>query len=231
MSDFWTLAAELQKVTSTQSEAEALFSLGILHKANEPYDVRADSEWWRGGAETYAYRFWVKPGMREESGFILKACVSGDLSLSLNETVQKWVARRSLLRNHGISTPHLLYVGHAQLIEELIPHKLSDYIVSHREHNSKVLSQMVYYAATLARLGFVPVDPFGDLRTRDGDLVVVDFGEDLGPSQIGVSERSDIWEQFLKTAREWKLLRHGYFPSELYQLFVASSSSDVSTSA
>lgn len=218
----WTLAGELCKLSGRDTEAEALFTLGLIPSITLPYKVRVDSESWvREGLETYNLRFWISVNDECERAYIMRACIVPDIWRGLDAVVADWIARRELLEQNGISVPRLFVAAHAVLIEEFIPWNLQEYLAANHAARRVGLSMLLDYAATLARLGFAPLDAFSALRTHGDDLVVVNYGQDLGPPGMITGSRSDMWQSFLEVAEAWELLPHGSFPATLYQQFMA----------
>lgn len=220
-SDQWTLERELCKLTRTQTEREALFQLKLISSISMEYQIRTDVDWERGGEETYIYRFWVRRE-GQESGYIIKACVTLDLERGVEGTIQEWIQRRNLLVSNDINVPHLVYAGQGLIIEELIPWPLLDRMQNHPTTIPQILPLLVDYAATLSRLGFAAVDGFTDLRTRGSDLVVVDFGEDLGPPHMTAGPNLTLLQSLEAT-----LLRSGIIsqklPENLRQWYFAAT--------
>jgi hypothetical protein len=221
-SDEWTLERELCKLTGSQTEREALFQLKLLPSVSKEYQVRTDVDWERGGDETYIYRFWIR-SEGQESGYIIKACVTLDLERGIEGTILEWVSRRNVLMSNNISVPQLVYAGQGLIIEELIPWSLLDRMRSNPSTITQILPLLVDYAATLSRLGFAPIDGFTDLRTRGSDLVVIDFGEDLGPPYMTSVPNLDLLKYLEET-----LLRSGIIsqrlPANFRQWYFAASS-------
>ena len=221
-SDEWTLERELCKLTGSQTESEALFQLKLLPSVSTEYQVRTDVDWERGGEETYIYRFWIRRE-GQESGYIIKACVTLDLERGIEGTIQEWLSRRNVLMSNDINVPHLVYAGQGLVIEELIPWSLLDRMRSNPSTITQILPLLVDYTATLSKLGFAPIDGFTDLRTRGSDVVVVDFGEDLGPPHMTAGSNLGLLNSLEET-----LLRTGIItqrlPANLRQWYFDASS-------
>lgn len=201
----WTLEGELRKVTGAASEAEALLALNIIPDFNITYQIRSDKDWTRGGAETYIFRFWVSTPGHGEKGYIIKACVSFNIALGIEGVINEWLSRRRLLSQSGVTVPNLVYAGHGVIIEELIPWELREYLRDKPQALGQLFPLMVDYAAVLSKWGFAPVDGFYDLRTRGMDVVVIDFGEDLGPPRLIEGPNTNLFETLLKVLEQWGL--------------------------
>jgi hypothetical protein len=78
-------------------------------------------------------------------------------------------------------------------------------------------------AGILVRLGFSPINPFTDLRSRGSDVVMIDFGEDLGPEGRGSSGRSEIFTMLLKTLDQWGIEVDSNTCCNMQHVFMASS--------
>ena len=56
----WSLEKELLKLSQKNSLADAIYSLNLLPKDEKFISLdESESEWTRGGAETYIYKFFV----------------------------------------------------------------------------------------------------------------------------------------------------------------------------
>jgi hypothetical protein len=154
--------------------------LGII---SEPVPEAVFEEvqgWTREGAETFTYRFRVlSPGPPKD--VLLKAIVAFSTARSLTEISHEWVRRRQLLENGGIRTPALYRAQGALLVEQFIPHKLSEFLRRGSPPPKGLIDQVVQFAATLESCGFCPVAPFHGLRTDGENVFAVDFGQDIGP--------------------------------------------------
>lgn len=199
----WSLLGELQKLTGASSEAEALFELGIIPDIGISYKLRTDSNWQRGGAETYIYRFWVSVKQNIETGYIIKACVSPNVFLGIEGVIKEWLSRRELLSQNGVKVPKLFFAGQGVIIEEFIPWELRQYIKSNPDSLKILLPSIINYVETISQLGFAPIDCFTDLRTRGNDVVVIDFGEDMGPPRMVQDPSVMLYDDLLKVLHNW----------------------------
>lgn len=179
----WTLESELAKLTGTKNWSEAFVSTGLADQNGEITLLRSQDEWERGGAETFVYRFWTVDGAGVESAHILKACVPG-IGVPLEKVLAEWMNRRSQLEAEGASVPRLYTFAHGLIWEELLPLRLEAALA--RVSNAKaaaLLTQLATTLNTMLQLRFDPVDPTYDLWSRGDDVVIIDFGQDLGPSR------------------------------------------------
>jgi hypothetical protein len=201
-SNQWSLAAELQRVAGVEGVATALHALGLISRSESSYRlVGADGQWVRGGAESYIFRFQVDEDIAVKD-VMIKACVAFGPGGRLSEILERWVQRRNLLRANGIATPQLYGYGHGVLIEEYVPHSLGEALCSASSNRKELLSGLAIYAAALSKLGFAPIGPFEDLRSRGRDVVVVDFGEDLGPPGVSNTARPEMFQMLATYMRK-----------------------------
>jgi hypothetical protein len=158
--------------------------LGVISEPAPDVVIEQVQDWTRGGDETYIYRFRVVlPGRVED--LLLKAIVAFSLTKPLTEIADEWVARRRLLATEGIATPTLYCAKRALLMERFIPYNLSDFLRGTPVPPSRLVGQVIRYAAVLDKLGFCALAPFHGLRTDGTDMFAIDFGQDLGPPALG----------------------------------------------
>jgi len=215
----WSLETELTKLTKTRHISAALFHLGIIGDPDSKYTIREQAEWERGGAETYVYRFWVRNQQHREVGYIIKACAVFAPNSRLEKILLEWISRRKVLSENGISTPKLFAYGHGVVLEESIPYSLKENLARSSADSKNLLKDIAFYAGTLSKLGFCPINPFKDLRSRGDDIVVIDFGEDLGPPQVANSPNLDLLDIMLNQFEKWELLLSGDLKDELSGIY------------
>ena len=69
----------------------------------------------------------------------------------------------------------------------------------------RLLSGLAQLAAVISQLGFAPIDLFEDLYSHGEDVVLVDFGESLGPP--GIAEPTNhVFEQLLAALESWHVV-------------------------
>ena len=184
----WTLAGELKQLSGTDDLSGWFHEVGLMPPSDEFLSLETIRDWYRSGAETYSLKFAVmkRAGMRHEC--FMKACVAygGE---PLREIFASWLSRRAVVAESGIATPILYIAGRAILVEEYIPHTLSDVLI-HGGKRSSVVGAIGSTAARLVNVGFAPISSH-DWRSRGNDVVLVDFGQDLG--QCHVDERFSRW--------------------------------------
>jgi hypothetical protein len=194
----WTIEDELKKLSGKATISEAVCSLGLVPGPRKFSEIVPRAEKWvRGGSETYVYPFSVRTEDFELS-LMLKAIVAFSFGGSLEMLLAEWISRRNLLTDEGVVTPKLYYHGNGVILEDFVPNELAD-VVANEGGKSPVVRSFFKYAGILSRLGFVPIDGFSDLRTMGGDVIPVDFGEDLGPARVASSGSTDLF----KPALEW----------------------------
>ena len=160
----------------------------------------------------------------------MKAIVAFSTARSLTEISHEWVARRQLLELGGIRTPTLYRAQGALLVEQFIPHKLSEFLRRGPLATKGLIDQVIQFAATLERCGFCPVAAFHGLRTDGENVFAVDFGQDVGPPAL--TARHD--GRLLRESIRW--LKSNSANSQpiderraraLYALYVAGTGSEV----
>lgn len=145
---------------------------------SEGSSVEIINKWYKGGNESYIFRFSVKDGATGEAAdFIAKACVKLQPTLAMNE----WLERRKVVEQAGINTPRLFTASQGTLIEEYIPLTFKEaHAQADKDTRLSMEADFIKLFVKLRELGFSPAS-FHDLRSRGADLVMIDFGEDLGP--------------------------------------------------
>jgi hypothetical protein len=198
----WSLEGELCRLANAPDLAIALAKLGFAADGQELPRLRTVMDWHRSGAETYSYTFAVSDGSNIERKYRLKACVSWGPNATIEGILQLWILRRSVLAAEDVSVPKLIASGSGLILEEEIPLPVSAALQS--AASEKVLAQLLNVAAAIARLRFLPVNGFADIRSRGDDAVYVDFGSDLGPPNRLVSSPDMIFKQFREQFEIWR---------------------------
>lgn len=167
--------------------AEWLAAVGLLPDQNETFNIVLHDDWRRKGAETYTMDFSIDTE-GQSSRLIAKACIK----LPVSATMGEWQSRRNTISTHGIQTPYLYVCERATLIEEYIPYTLQEaYLGADEDARSRMREELEGVFKTLLCLGFKPHLGGSDFRSRGEDVVLIDFGEDLG----GISERVVFTEE------------------------------------
>ena len=136
--------------------------------------------WHRSGSETYLTTFTLSGDGPNFIQLVLKACTPTSIAIPIDKLLNRWVGRRrDLAVDVGASfVPRLFGFGNGVLLEEYISLSLHE-VVSDRAVLRKALETFVM----VRRLGYDVNLLFGDMRSRGQDVVLVDFGEDLGEAQ------------------------------------------------
>lgn len=153
-----------------------LAEMGLIPGAHTDFEILLHNDWQRLGAETYTMDFSVATADMTTK-LIAKACVK----LPVIETMREWLSRRYMLAEHGIHTPHLFGHDQATLIEEFIPYTLHEaFMLAGEGERTEMKAELETVFKTLFCLGFKPHLSASDFRSRGSDIVIIDFGEDLG---------------------------------------------------
>ena len=217
----WSLEKELCRITPASSLRGALCDLGLTQH-DDMFTIRTDNDWVRGGDETYIYRFWISHEDGRISGYVIKACVAFVPGVSLDSVLREWISRRKLLAKNGVPTPKLVACGRGIVVEELIPYKLKNILVNSSSAPIDILRQLATFAGVLSKLGFEPVDAFHDLRSRGYDVVIVDFGQDLGPPGISKMQDETLYYMLKERLRKWGLISSAELLDNLYDCYLVS---------
>lgn len=173
---------------------KAVTYLGLAPAESE-IEVLPIADWYRAGSETYIFRFLVV-AEKVASSYVLKACVPFAAGITLSEVLQRWVWRRDYCSTIGIKTPALFAARFAEILEEDIPYELAGaFSLSDPHGRQAILDDLGETLAALSQARF-DVISLADLRSHGNDVVMIDFGSDLGdPGQI----RSAVqWEELIE---------------------------------
>jgi len=202
-SSTWSLEGELCKLANEPDPRNALVRLGLIGVGIGGYQLDEIQPWVRSGNETYSYVFAVRAPGTPDRICRFKACVAPPGPHGLDKILGRWLRRRDLLSKMGVSTPTLYGAGQGVLLEEEIPFDIPT-AVRHRETDA-VLNGLIDIASALATLGFSPVSPFSDVRSRGNDAVFVDFGSDLGEPSVAPKGSNAIFNQLLEQLNRWNV--------------------------
>jgi hypothetical protein len=135
---------------------------------------------------------------------ILKACVANNFALRIVETIEYWLAKRKIINDSGITTPKLFAIRDGVLLEEFIPYSLTPQFIADSPNSMMLLSRIALTSGRLQKLAFAPIALFEDLRSRGDDVVIVDFGQDLGfpNTRLAREEPLLLYNQMLKFLSE-----------------------------
>jgi hypothetical protein len=190
----WNIEDELKKLSGATSVKDALTKWGFISPNGGECDLVSSPEgWYRSGAETYLFRFRIR-NADGEIPLILKACIVFAPGRSIDSVLKSWIERRVLLSNHGVITPKLYAWGNGVLLEEEIPLDLVTALKLPGSSLEQLLISLSAVGGVVAALRFSPIGLFSDLRSHGDDVVVVDFGQDLGPPSNTRSDPSQLLE-------------------------------------
>jgi hypothetical protein len=201
----WSLTSQLCGLADTIELREALVALNMLSHDAGDFTITTVEDWHRGGAETFIYRFRIACDGFTCSDYILKACVPFSPATPIEYVLNQWHDRRILLSMHGVRTPTLHAIGNGVLLEEFIPHSISDLIRTYSDRTEPIAQATAHLAGVVARLRFIPTDLFSELRTHGTDSVMIDFGSDLGPPNAAYHTSDAIWTALLRTLSTWNI--------------------------
>jgi len=200
----WSIEQELCEIVGCDDLPVAVRRLNLVSAVATSLGIKEIRDWHRAGAETYQYHFEVSNQSRKTL-CVLKACAAWSPVKSLEQILTDWIDRRLLLKARRIQLPLLYGWGHGVLLEEHIPYRLSDIIGA--GHPNSFLPEIARVAGVLSSLRFAPIEPFQDLRSRGRDVVMIDFGEDLGPPGLSQDalDAATLFDRLLTTLRAWDI--------------------------
>src|SRR5262249_7543189 len=151
-----TLEGELNKLAGRSHLAESLRALGLIELGDSLASLETVADWRRSGAETYGLQFTVAGRSGQRCECFMKACVAYPNGTPLDEIFAEWLSRRALVKELGICTPELYATGPALLVEECIPHTLSEAFAAAYDRNA-LLRAVGSTIAILINAGFAPL--------------------------------------------------------------------------
>jgi hypothetical protein len=158
----------------------------MLASPDSTFSVETVYTWRRLGAESYVMQLSV---LQPESPppqnvtYIAKACISTPITT----TFQEWMRRKSTLENANIPTPHTFAQLPGVTIQEYIPFSLKDVLVNGtREVRRTLTDNLTTTHQQLHGLGFRPLG-LTDARSHGDNVVLIDFGHDLGRESSSAS--------------------------------------------
>ncbi len=141
-----------------------------------PEDVHVITPWYHSGGETYCTDFTVRRRELTEH-LIAKACIK----FSPREAMQEWLGRRRLLETAGIVTPKIQAIDGATIVEEFIPFRFGEaFALAEPDKQAQMRSSFLQTVMRIHEVGFAPLS-LHDVRSHGDDVVLIDFGSDLGP--------------------------------------------------
>lgn len=171
-----SIQGEIDLHRGTYPERQWLFENGLIPSPEAVYEYDLIQDWYRPGAENYILDFRIISG-EQSLRLIAKSCIK----FSASETLQEWISRRRIVSDMGgIEVPKLYSVHSADLIEEYIPFSLGEaYKRADDTRKRNLRLGFIAIFGKLTDLGFSPLS-LHDARSRGDDIVLVDFGFDLG---------------------------------------------------
>jgi hypothetical protein len=148
---------------------------GLINNPAEEFAVEIIDDWQRLGSETYTMHFKLA-SEQGELDLIAKACIK----IPCAETFEEWQQRRRIISDAGITTPVMYDARSATVIEEYVPYSFAEAYAAGDEATREQLKARFSETYTgLISAGFRPMS-LHDVRSHGSDVVIVDFGEDLG---------------------------------------------------
>ena len=170
---------EIQDYSKPDSSKTWLINHGMLSEDTDTYTVNVTKDWNRPGGESFIMQFSIDQTVNNEhyvDEYISKACIK----IPCAQTMEDWLTRRKILNENGIPTPKLHAVSRASLIESYVPLTIQEAFMNADEHARRtIISKLNEIYSTLFDNDFHP-RILTDLRSHGDDVVVIDFGEDLG---------------------------------------------------
>ena len=124
------------------------------------------------------------------------------------------------MADRGVKTPVLYAWGQGELLEEDVPWSLLEAIARVGEVPESILLGLAKLAGIVASLGFLPVELFDDLRGHGDDVVMVDFGQDLGPPSAAKGQ-SSLFSQLVNRLDAWRIPASLAYKNRLRSVFEA----------
>lgn len=192
----WSIERELCDTAGADDLMHALLLLRLLKRGETFVALEELQPWTRAGAETYTYVFRVRT-VASAKQVLVKACVALG-GTSVGEICQEWLRRRRFLQSAGISTPELYGFSRATIIEEYVAMTLPEaFLLGNLNERLRLASGLGRLVGVLSRYRFQLLS-LHDLRSRADDVVVIDFGEDLGPPFAMSTENPFVLDRALE---------------------------------
>lgn len=155
---------------------------GLVREIEQKWDVPRptaladESEWKRGGAETFIAISRIEIGQGRSTRLLGKAFVGWGVSPTQQQ--HRWEQRRAEFRQIGIPVPRLIARYDGLSVEEFI----ADSVAAATALSEDEGAQLGAIAAKLESMRLRPLSMLADVRSAGGELTYVDFGSDLVPS-------------------------------------------------
>ncbi|HEV7398377.1 MAG TPA: hypothetical protein VGN86_17830 [Pyrinomonadaceae bacterium] len=165
-----------------QSIQNTLQSIGIIANDERLLSYSDETEWYRGGAETYASIFKATTQANPVDihyHIICKAIVKW--GIGADQVATSWLQRQLRLSAFGVCTPRHYGNWKGIFFQEFITFELKDYLQSvPAEKKLRMALDLLDTARRVDKAGFKPSSFLHDIRTDGSAIFIVDFGEDLG---------------------------------------------------
>lgn len=165
---------EISSLAGNESVAAWLYRHKMISHLTRPYRITANRSWELSG-EAATLDF----SIRSDSGskrFIAKCCIKS----SSTKVMQEWLRRRDAVTKVGVATPRLYASQGASLVEEFVPYTFSEAFTRGDKYvQRRLVDAFTHTHQLLAQAGFTPVS-LHDARSQGSNVVLVDFGSDLG---------------------------------------------------
>lgn len=192
----FSVVKEVVEMGEAADFPSAVSRMGLIEPNATVTGIECDQDkWTRIGGETYGLSFTFRTNTGQSSHFILKAAAT----MFPESKMQASLERREHLGQHGIRVPKLWGRGNAMILEEFIEDDIYDAAAFNM---GETLKQSAAIFGTLSRLGYRPLERgiMRDLRWDGENLVMIDFGSDLGaPDEARAG--GDLWEIFENDAK------------------------------
>ncbi len=189
-------SAEMPNGSFEQKLSSALRRWGVV----KPDETLLSFEEWHNyqhlGGETYVAAAQVtvanSNGCIVVRPFVSKAVINGQ------ETANRMLKRRAILKSHGILVPELYSVLDACIQEQFLPYSLQHHL-PRGNAEPELLRDVIHTAAILDLRGFPTFNFILDMRTDGKRAHYVDFGWDLwDPADHPVSNAFTILTAFVQ---------------------------------
>src|SRR5437867_3277934 len=107
----WSLEGEICRLGRSTTLGEALKKLNLLNGKDGCARIALVRDWHRSGAETYLLRFQVIELDCSPNDMVLKACVALSPGSAPDDTIQRWIQRRTDLNAAAVRSPRLVAWG------------------------------------------------------------------------------------------------------------------------
>ena len=191
----WTLESELNQLAGRDQLVDSLRTLGLVEQNDGFASLETISDWYRSGAETYGLHFAVTARSGRRYEYFMKACVAYAGGTPLKAIFADWLSRRATVEGLGVGTPKLYATGSVLLVEEYVPYTLTE-ALKYTHDRATLLRAVGVTVAHLVSAGFAPLSAH-DWRSRRSDVILVDFGQDLGPDNMAHSYESGLLSEVL----------------------------------